>query len=73
MTLSRLFTNLLPYVKQYKLLVVGTLLLTFIGSLTAQVNAWVLRYTVDEVNGLVEENKELRLMDTDNDYHNSYR
>jgi len=34
--------------------------LTFIGSLTAQVNAWVLRYTVDEINGLVEAHKGLK-------------
>jgi len=60
MTLSQLFKNIRPYVYPYKWLVILTLILTFIGSLTAQVNAWVLRYTVDEINGLVEAHKGLQ-------------
>lgn len=43
--------------RPYRFLVFGTLILTLIGSLTAQVNAWVLRYTVDGINALVEANK----------------
>lgn len=44
----------------YKWLVVLALVLTFIGSLTAQVNAWVLRYTVDSINGLVESHEGIK-------------
>ncbi len=60
MSLFQLFRNLWPYVYPYRRLVVLTLTLTFIGSLTAQVNAWVLRYTVDEINGLVEAHRALQ-------------
>lgn len=55
MNLMQLFRNIWPYVRSYKWLVILALILTFIGSLAAQVNAWVLRYTVDAVNGLVEQ------------------
>jgi len=54
MTLSQLFKNVWPYVRPYKWLVVLALVLTFVGSLTAQVNAWVLRYTVDKINAMVD-------------------
>lgn len=59
MNLKQLFQNLWPYVRPYRGLVFLALVLTFIGSLTAQVNAWVLRYTVDSVNELVEAHKGL--------------
>lgn len=59
MTLYKLFKNLIPYVKPYRWLIVLALLLTLIGSFTAQVNALVLRYTVDKVNTLVEEGRNL--------------
>lgn len=59
MNLRRLFENIWPYVKPYRWLVFLALVLTFLGSLTAQVNAWVLRYTVDSINGLVEKHKGL--------------
>ncbi len=54
MTLYALFQALRPYVRPYRWLVFLALALTFLGSLTAQVNAWILRYTVDSINGLVE-------------------
>lgn len=54
MTLLQLFKNLTPHIKPYKWLIVVALFLTLIGSFTAQVNAIILRYTVDEVNALVE-------------------
>jgi len=60
MSLIQLFKNLKPYVYPYRWLVVLALVLTLIGSLTAQVNAWVLRYTVDEINALVEAHKGLQ-------------
>ncbi len=54
MSLFQLFSKIRPYVRPYRGLVVFALVLTLLGSLTAQVNAWVLRYTVDSINGLVE-------------------
>lgn len=59
MSLYSLFKNLYPYVRSYRWLIAATLLLTLIGSLTAQVNALVLQYTVDEVNKLVEAGKDV--------------
>lgn len=59
MTLLQLFRNVWPYVRPYRWLVVLALVLTFVGSLTAQVNAWVLRYTVDSINDLVESHQGL--------------
>ena len=53
MNLFQLFKNVSPFVKPYKWLVFITLILTLLGSLMAQVNAIVLDWTVDEVNGLV--------------------
>ncbi len=53
MNLFQLFKNVKPFVRPYKWLVFITLILTLIGSLMAQVNAIVLDWTVDEVNGLV--------------------
>ena len=53
MNLFQLFKNVRPFVKPYKWLVFITLFLTLIGSLMAQVNAIVLDWTVDKVNGLV--------------------
>ncbi|WP_018110055.1 ABC transporter ATP-binding protein [Bacteroides propionicifaciens] len=54
MTLSQMFRNIWPYVRPYKWLVIATLFLTFIGSLIAQVNAWILRYAIDGINDTVE-------------------
>jgi len=53
MSLTQLFKNIYPYVKPYRWLVIFTLLLTLIGSFTAQVNAWVLRYTVDQISEML--------------------
>ena len=59
MTLLQLFRNIRPYVRPYRWLVLLALCLTLLGSLTAQVNAWVLRYTVDSINTLLFEHKTL--------------
>lgn len=59
MNLIQLFRNIWPYVRPYKWLVILALILTFVGSLAAQVNAWVLRYAVDAINGLVEQGRGL--------------
>lgn len=56
MTLWQLFLKIRSYIRPYKWLIVLALILTFAGSLTAQVNAWVLRYTVDTITGMVTAN-----------------
>ena len=59
MSLFQLFKQILPYVKPYKWLVILALTLTFIGALTAQVNAYVLQYTVNSIASLVGQHKML--------------
>lgn len=54
MTIIQLFKRLLHFVKPYRVLVIATLALTLIGSFMAQVNAYVLRYTVDQLTELTE-------------------
>lgn len=60
MNLIQLFRSILPYVKPYKWLVVLALVLTFVGALTAQVNAYVLQYTVNSITTLMEQRKPLQ-------------
>lgn len=60
MSLFQLFRNIFPYVKPYSWLVVLTLTMTLIGSFTAQVNAWVLRYTVDQIAILLDNHQGLK-------------
>ncbi|MCZ2101735.1 MAG: ABC transporter ATP-binding protein/permease [Chitinophagales bacterium] len=59
MTLFELFKKIRPYVKPYRVLVVLTLVLTVIGSFAAQVNAYILRYTVDSISDLMVAHKPL--------------
>jgi len=59
MTLLQLIKNIAPYVRPYKWLIILALALTFIGALTAQVNAYVLQYTVNSIASLVEQHKPL--------------
>ena len=54
MNLWHLFQKLRPFVRPYRLLVIATLILTLIGSFTAQVNALTLQYAVDSINRLIE-------------------
>lgn len=54
MNLWNLFQKLRPFVRPYRMLVVATLILTLIGSFTAQVNALTLQYAVDSINALIE-------------------
>ena len=54
MDLWQLFHKLRPFVCPYRLLVIATLILTLIGSFTAQVNAITLQYAVDSINKLLE-------------------
>lgn len=53
MTLRSLFSKLLPFARPYKNLIFYTLLLTLIGSFAAQINAYVLRYTVDSISDMM--------------------
>lgn len=49
MSIWEVFKRLRPFVYPYRSLIVFALILTLIGSLTAQVNPIVLRYTVDTI------------------------
>ncbi len=60
MSLWQLFQSLRVFVRPYRLLVIATLLLTLIGAFTAQVNAWVLRYTIDSLSNLVSTHQSLQ-------------
>lgn len=53
-TLYHIYQQLIPFIKPYRLMIYGTLFLTFIGALMAQVNPLVLKYTVDEVTELTQ-------------------
>lgn len=59
MNLWQLFQKLHPFVRPYRILVIATLILTLIGSFTAQVNALTLQYAVDSINRLVEQGQGL--------------
>ncbi|WP_353136943.1 ABC transporter ATP-binding protein [Pseudopedobacter sp.] len=59
MTITQIFTNIRPFVKPYRVLVIATLILTLIGSFTAQVNAFILQYTVNHISDLVSNGKGL--------------
>lgn len=54
MTIWQIIGRLVPFVKPYKFLIALLLILTLIGAVAAQVNALVLRYTVDTIQGLVD-------------------
>jgi len=53
MQISLLYKKITPFVKPYKKMVIATLLLTFLGSFAAQVNALILKYTVDSISDLM--------------------
>lgn len=57
MTIWQIIGRLIPFVKPYKFLIALLLILTLIGAVAAQVNALVLRYTVDTIQGLVDAGK----------------
>src|SRR5690606_13520661 len=60
MTIKKLFKNIFPFVKPYKHLVFLALALTVVGSFAAQINAFVLKYTVDKISELLVDNTPLR-------------
>lgn len=53
MNIIQLFRNILPFVRKYRAYVYGTLFLTLVGAFLAQVNAFVLKYTVDSVSAIL--------------------
>lgn len=53
MTISSLYKKITPFVKPYRKMVMATLFLAFIGSFAAQVNALILKYTVDSISDLM--------------------
>lgn len=53
MTISSLYEKVNPFVRPYRKLVLATLFLTFLGSFAAQVNALILKYTVDSISDLM--------------------
>lgn len=55
MNIWQIIRRLAPFVAPYKGLVIGSILLTLVGALAAQVNPIVLRYTVDTVERLLKE------------------
>lgn len=59
MTITTLFKKITPFVKPYRKMVLATLALTFLGSFAAQVNALILKYTVDSINDLMVAGKPL--------------
>ena len=59
MTLRQLFKKLLPFTRPYKNLIFYTLLMTLVGSFAAQINAYVLRFTVDSISELMVAKKPL--------------
>jgi ABC-type multidrug transport system fused ATPase/permease subunit len=60
MTLIQLYKKTSSFVRPYRQLVIFTLLLTVVGSFMAQVNAHILRYTVDEINQLMVAHKSMK-------------
>ncbi|GAB3011394.1 ABC transporter ATP-binding protein [Niabella terrae] len=55
LNLANIVRQLWPFVKPYRKMVLGTLTLTLIGALAAQVNPLILKYTVDEVDMLLHQ------------------
>jgi ABC-type multidrug transport system fused ATPase/permease subunit len=53
MQISLLYKKITPFVRPYKKMVIATLLLTFLGSFAAQVNALIIKYTVDTISNLM--------------------
>ncbi len=59
MELRQIINRLLPFLRPDRWLIIGTLALTLVGALTAQVNPLVLRHTVDEIDLLLRKGKSL--------------
>lgn len=53
MTITLLYKKLKRFTKPYKKLIFYTLLLTLVGSFAAQINAYIIKYTVDSISNLL--------------------
>lgn len=60
MTIWQIIARLVPFVKPYRFFIIILLLLTSVGAAAAQVNALVLRYTVDRIQSLLDAGSEAR-------------
>lgn len=60
MTIPTLYNKLKAFVRPYRKLVIATLLLTAVGSFAAQINALILKYTVDSISELMVEKRPLK-------------
>lgn len=60
MTISQLFKKIRPFTKPYRVLIFAAFMLTIVGSFTAQVNAFILKYTVDSISQLMIDNQAIR-------------
>src|SRR5690606_9306333 len=61
MTISQLFKKITPFTKPSMNLIFYTLILSVIGSFTAQLNAFILKYTVDAISQLLVNKTPLRM------------
>mgnify|MGYP003617098197 FL=1 len=59
MSITQLLKKIIPFIQPYKKIIVFTFILTLLGSFAAQVNAFILRYTVDSISDLMVEKKAL--------------
>ncbi len=57
MNIWQIIGRLVPFVRPYKWLVFASLVLTLIGAVAAQVNAVVIRYTVDSIQALLDQGR----------------
>ncbi|MHC5309274.1 ABC transporter ATP-binding protein [Myroides sp. LJL116] len=60
MRLKTILTEVKPFVKPYKYLVLATFLLTIIGSFVVQINAFVIGYMVDSLTLVIEKSESLQ-------------
>ncbi|WP_346236406.1 ABC transporter ATP-binding protein [Niabella insulamsoli] len=54
LNLVNIVRQIWPFVKPYRKMIFGTLTLTLVGALSAQVNPLILKYTVDHVDALLQ-------------------
>lgn len=57
MSIGEIIRRLIPFVAPYRTWVIISLILTFLSALAAQVNPIVLRYTVDSIQGLLDQGR----------------
>ncbi len=60
LNLFSIYKQLQPFIRDYRVMIYGTLALTFVGAFVAQVNPVLLKFTVDEVEKLLKEPQPLQ-------------